>query len=183
MSAIIAEEPPPIEQRIPAPLRWIIDRCLAKDPADRYESSRDLFQSLRSLRDHAIGAAACSGRPRWPQSARPPSARRRHLPWPLAVGVRAGIVATIAIYCCARGPAMPDQSAYRFTPFSFAPGGQYGALWSPDGKAVAYAARDSRARIQTYIRYLDAATPVQNHAHRRRRRPHWPGLPMASACC
>src|SRR6202011_5552110 len=42
MSAILSEEPPHIERSIPAPLRWAIDRCLAKDPADRYESSRDL---------------------------------------------------------------------------------------------------------------------------------------------
>src|SRR5580693_794074 len=53
MSAIIGEDAPPITQNIPAPLRWTIERCLAKDPADRYESSRDLFQGLRSLRDHA----------------------------------------------------------------------------------------------------------------------------------
>jgi serine/threonine protein kinase len=35
MSAILTEEPPPIERSIPGPLRWIIDRCLAKDPTDR----------------------------------------------------------------------------------------------------------------------------------------------------
>ena len=53
MSAILTEDPPPIERDIPAPLRWAIDRCLAKDPADRYESTRDLFQELRHIRDHA----------------------------------------------------------------------------------------------------------------------------------
>jgi eukaryotic-like serine/threonine-protein kinase len=52
MAAIIGEEPPPIEARVPAPLRWVIDRCLAKDPAGRYESSRDLSRELRSIRDH-----------------------------------------------------------------------------------------------------------------------------------
>src|SRR5947209_5340301 len=52
LSAILSDEPPPIERPIPAPLRWTIDRCLAKEPADRYESSRDLFQELRHIRDH-----------------------------------------------------------------------------------------------------------------------------------
>src|SRR5947209_1769236 len=52
MSAILTEDPPPIERNIPTPLRWAIDRCLSKDPADRYESTRDLFQDLRHLRDH-----------------------------------------------------------------------------------------------------------------------------------
>ena len=42
MAAIISEEPPPIEVRLPAPLRWVIDRCLTKEASSRYESSRDL---------------------------------------------------------------------------------------------------------------------------------------------
>jgi len=57
MSAILSEEAPPIERSIPGPLHWIIDRCLAKDPADRYDSSRDLYQELRNLRDHLSEAS------------------------------------------------------------------------------------------------------------------------------
>jgi len=61
---------------------------------------------------------------------------------------------------------MPDQSTYRFTPFSFAPGGQRSPLWSPDGKSVAYAAKGADGPYETYIRYLDSATPVQvTHTH------------------
>jgi serine/threonine protein kinase len=52
LSAIIAEEPLPIDNRPPPPLRWTIDRCLAKDPNDRYESTRDLAAELRGLRQH-----------------------------------------------------------------------------------------------------------------------------------
>src|SRR5580698_2313818 len=78
MSAIISEEAPPIEQNIPAPLRWVIDRCLAKDPADRYESSRDLFQTLRSVRDHASETGI--SRPASAPAAS--SSVRRRLPWP-----------------------------------------------------------------------------------------------------
>src|SRR5436305_1311277 len=39
MAAILSDDPLPIERDIPTPLRWAIERCLAKDPADRYESS------------------------------------------------------------------------------------------------------------------------------------------------
>lgn len=52
MAAIVHDEPPPIEEEVPAPLRWIIDRCLQKEPEQRYESTRDLFRDLKSLRDH-----------------------------------------------------------------------------------------------------------------------------------
>ena len=36
---------------MPAPLRWIVERLLAKDPSDRYESTRDLYRELRQIRD------------------------------------------------------------------------------------------------------------------------------------
>lgn len=37
---------------VPAPLRWTIERCLEKDPADRYTSTRDLYRDLQTIRDH-----------------------------------------------------------------------------------------------------------------------------------
>src|SRR5687768_5710448 len=55
LSAIVHDEPDSIEQansKVPAPLRWIITRCLSKDPRDRYASTRDLARDLQTLRDH-----------------------------------------------------------------------------------------------------------------------------------
>jgi eukaryotic-like serine/threonine-protein kinase len=52
--AILRDEPEPIAQsgsRVPPPLRWLIERCLAKDPEGRYESTRDLARDLATLRD------------------------------------------------------------------------------------------------------------------------------------
>src|SRR5271155_673396 len=58
MAAIVRDEPPPIEQKLPAPLKWIIDRCLHKEPEQRYESTRDLFHELKDLREHLSEAYA-----------------------------------------------------------------------------------------------------------------------------
>ena len=55
LSAIIREEPAPIPQvnpSVPAPLRWIVERCLAKDPAERYTVTRDLARDVANTRDH-----------------------------------------------------------------------------------------------------------------------------------
>ena len=37
---------------MPPPVRWIVERCLAKDPADRYGLTRDLARDLASAREH-----------------------------------------------------------------------------------------------------------------------------------
>ena len=53
--AIIHEEPEPIgglNVLVPVPLRWIIERCLAKDAEARYASTRDLARDLATVRDH-----------------------------------------------------------------------------------------------------------------------------------
>ncbi len=55
LSAIIREDPTPVGQlnpSVPTPVKWIVDRCLAKTPADRYGSTRDLARDLASARDH-----------------------------------------------------------------------------------------------------------------------------------
>jgi eukaryotic-like serine/threonine-protein kinase len=52
MAAIISDDPPPTERKLPVPLKWIIDRCLSKEPEQRYESTRDLYHDLRNLREH-----------------------------------------------------------------------------------------------------------------------------------
>ena len=55
LAAIIQDEPEPVAQvnpRAPAPLRWIVERCLAKDPDERYASTRDLARDLKSVREH-----------------------------------------------------------------------------------------------------------------------------------
>ena len=76
LTAIIREEPAPIEQanpKCPAPLRWIIEQCLQKEPDERYASTRDLARDLARLRQHlpeATGSgeipAASPEEPRFP---------------------------------------------------------------------------------------------------------------------
>ena len=53
LTAIIREEPEPLDEaapKVPALVRWIVERCLAKDPEERYASTRDLAQELQDLR-------------------------------------------------------------------------------------------------------------------------------------
>ena len=64
LAAIIREEPEPIaaaHPKIPAPLRWIIERCLAKSPGERYASTEDLARDLRSAEAHLSELSGASG--------------------------------------------------------------------------------------------------------------------------
>ena len=54
LSAIIQEDPLPLEgldSRVPPPLRWAIERCLSKDPNERYGSTVELARELKQIRD------------------------------------------------------------------------------------------------------------------------------------
>jgi serine/threonine protein kinase len=55
LAAIIREEPAPIGQlapKAPAPVRWIVERLLAKDPEERYASLLDRRWGTRCLRQN-----------------------------------------------------------------------------------------------------------------------------------
>ena len=71
--AIIRDEPPPLAQaapQAPAPVRWIVERCLAKDPEERYASSKDLARDLKSVRDHLSETSAPPPKPSRPELGR-----------------------------------------------------------------------------------------------------------------
>ncbi len=58
LAAVIREEPEPLAAlapRLPAPVRWIIERCLAKDPDERYASTRDLARDLKQMQLNTDG--------------------------------------------------------------------------------------------------------------------------------
>ena len=59
-AAVIADEPEPLDQLcpgLPLPLRWTIERCLAKQPDGRYASTHDLHRDLSSVHERLPDAA------------------------------------------------------------------------------------------------------------------------------
>ncbi len=72
MLALLRDDPEPVgtlNPEAPAPLCWLIERCLAKEPADRFASTRDLARDLASIRDRVVE-----------QSRRPAEVRPSNLP-------------------------------------------------------------------------------------------------------
>jgi Tol biopolymer transport system component/predicted Ser/Thr protein kinase len=136
MSAIIREEPDPVARANPAappPLRWIVERCLAKEPDERYASTRDLARDLASVRDHLSETSASAGVPAAIAS-RP---RRRGWLLPAAAGLLLGAALALAIRAGLQG--RPD-SKLRMQILTFRRGTVSSARFAPDGQTVVYAA-------------------------------------------
>ena len=102
-------------------------------------SKRGLVDELRWLSEAPApgptGAAVAPGPTAW------------RGPWILA-GILAGaavvgLLLTLAPWAPWRAVPAPRSTELTFTPFSFEQGGQRGAVWSPDGTAVAFAARQA----------------------------------------
>ena len=90
LTAIIREEPEPLEKAapsVPPPVRWIVTRLLSKDPADRYDSTRDLARELATWRLHQTDQETPAG------STPRPTPRARRGPW---AGVAALVVLAAA---------------------------------------------------------------------------------------
>ncbi len=142
LTAIIQEDPEPlgtVSPRTPAPLRWIVERCLAKEADDRYASTKDLARDLKSIRDHLSEASvsgAADGAGALPRPARA-SGRTKIV---AAVGALALLAAgALAGYRYRRAPVpVFHRLTYRrgtIRSARFAPGGPtiiYSASWEED---------------------------------------------------
>jgi len=152
MTAIIREDAEQLPAAVPPPLRWIIERLLAKDPADRYDSTRDLYRELRQIRERLSESTSGVQTAGTAQRSTRPITRPKTLLAGLAIALLAGALAWMI---------HPRSGAgdYRFTPMEVSWENPSIATWSPDGKAFAYVAGGSGDR-HVFVRYLGSATPV-----------------------
>ncbi len=148
MAAIIREDPEPLATAAPAapvPLRWIVERCLAKDPDERYASTRDLARDLARLRDGASDLLTSGGT----RAAAPPRAPRWAIP---AIAAVLAVGAILGVLAARKPPAGPQV----WRPLTFRRGTIGGARFAPDGKTVVYAAAWQGQTVQLFTTRLDS---------------------------
>ena len=134
--AIIREEPQPLSQaapKAPAPVRWIVERLLAKDPEERYASTKDLARDLKSVRDH-LSETSVSGAL---EAAEPTKLPRRRWIVPALAALVLGIAAGFLLKTVTGGGRPALQRVDRLT---WSRGSIGSARFAPDGQTIVYSA-------------------------------------------
>lgn len=132
MTAIIREPFEPLPLTIPVTLRWTIERCLAKDPDHRYDSTRDLYRDLCHIHDHSFEGQSGAYNVALP---------RRRVRLRMFAAIAAGLLLLIG------GTAMAWRLVSRSVPVPKWMGAQLGGpgiamrpAVSPDGQLLAFSA-------------------------------------------
>ena len=164
ISAILDKDPPDLplaERHIPPALARIVDRCLGKNPATRFQSATDLAFALEGLSSQSEMVAA-------PATARV-AVRRERVAWALFAVAFAAALAMGAFVNFAR----PATGAPAFKAAILPPPeariierGVFGGLGaparilalSPDGKRLAFTAAGRDGVIWLWVRQLDSLT-------------------------
>jgi serine/threonine protein kinase len=156
IAAILEREPPELE---PEGLNRVVRACLAKDPADRFQTARDLKRALE-------WSVSGDGQTPLPEGAPEPGGfRHLWLAWSVAAGL-AVCLALVAFLHFREKPPAPN--ALPELVLSIVPpngrnlvrvGGLSVERISPDGSAVVYRANDARFHIRSLGSLQDHSLP------------------------
>lgn len=144
IAAILEHEPPPLsvarselsspraaaDELTPPLLERIVSRCLAKDPAARWQTAADLRQALQWIAEghsHIKVATQSSMRPR----------RRERLAWMVTLSAAIAAASYFAIRPDSAG--VQPMAGATFKQLTFKRGWLTGARFAPDGQTIIYA--------------------------------------------
>ncbi len=153
LTAIIREETAPVSQinaAVPAPFRWIVERCLQKDPEERYASTRDLARDVRGIREHLSEASIpvsgdVSGAVAPASSPRKPSPLR-------------AILTGVAILAALGAGALLQKRLVKTLPpsyqqITFGSGTIRSARFAPDGQTIVYSAAWDGSPLKLFLKH------------------------------
>ena len=142
MTAILREDAGALPEPCPPGLARVVDRCLEKQPAERFQSAGDLAFALASLAGDSAARSSVTG------LAIAADARVR--PWTRPALALAGALALVAVgFLAGRfGRSRTPAPALFFERVTSEPGVERSPALSPDGETLAYVRSvDGRQRI------------------------------------
>jgi serine/threonine protein kinase len=149
IASILSTNPPSatsLTHGIPPALDHVIERCLAKEPSDRWQSARDVWMELKWVTDSSK------------HSERVPVVEKRRRKWliPAAVSIAILAMAAASLLYFRRAPVEPVAAEKRFQIPVVGLASPYYISISPDGRRVAYNAATSSGRTAIWVRPIDS---------------------------
>lgn len=149
MAAILKEEPPELSgegKKIPPGVNRVVRHCLEKNPAERFQSARDLAFNLEA----ASGISTSSGAGK--VLARATASRRKRKLVFATAGTLALLIVSIGAYFAGRGTgAAGSDGIPKFLHINFRPEAVFNARFAPDGETVVFSAAPEGNGPQLFI--------------------------------
>jgi serine/threonine protein kinase/Tol biopolymer transport system component len=144
---------PAFEKVAPPAFRRLIERCLAKNPAQRWQTAADLKVALED-------PATKTPSTRLTRGAFIATTKRRRLAWMVAVVGSALLVAALAWWWISNRPAQTIQNI-KLIPLTTDPGVEQEPSLSPDGSQVAFSWNGpDQANFDIYVKTTKAGAAV-----------------------
>jgi serine/threonine protein kinase/Tol biopolymer transport system component len=145
LKTIIHGEPHPLGADIPAPVRSLIEKALEKDPAERYQTMREMVVDLKRLGRKGTQEPAV-------EPAVPQPAKRRGFMWVTAAVCVAALAVGTAFWAFRVGSSPPGNplSNAQFSRLTDWEGSENDASISRDGRFVAFRA-DREGTMDTWV--------------------------------
>ena len=156
LAAHVTQSPEPVERHrraVPPSLSAVVMRCLAKRPADRWQTADELLTELEALATPSGGVTPTQTRP-LESVARATQGSRR---WLFPLGMVAGIAAVAVLASRFSRPGAPDVRLGRRIQATLSPGLEVFPALSPKGDLLAYTAG---ADNRLYVRQVDGGAPI-----------------------
>jgi Tol biopolymer transport system component len=153
VQALLHRPAEPLSDDVPPALRAAVEKALEKDPADRYQSMRDLVVDLRRLLKQAPEAVAMKT---------PDAASARSWMWPaVAITMIVALAASLLVMLRPRSASEPPRLEYTALT-NFADSAVAPAL-SPDGRMLAFIRGENTfvGPGEVYVKILPDGEPVQ----------------------
>ena len=155
LHAIARETPDPIDGQLPPGLRNVVEKMLEKDPADRYQTMRDVVVDLRRLVRQTGASPVMTGRPRW--------RRWNAATVAPAIAVLLALIGGAAWFFRSEPAPETDRAGRQYTQLTDFVDAVVSPALSPDGRMLTYIRGDSTflARGEIYVQILPGGEPVQ----------------------
>ncbi len=150
LSSIVSAAPAPLGPEIPFALRLVVEKALEKDPADRYQTMRDLVVDLRRVvRMEAAPPRAAAAAPR----------ARRRVVAAVALGATAVAAGAAGWFVRTAVTSQEEAAQVQVQRLTDLVGVEEAPAVSPDGRMVAFVAV-SGGRRHIWTRLLGGGTPL-----------------------